>query len=198
MVHNSDVFNFQEIVTGFREKIAEKNQNDKKEAHPLLDAITEETEFEDLSLYKEYLSGFDVERDLEGFELSYDPCYARYEADFPILLRLVAASFSSSYTLDYNTETGKVDLIITVQSGDQSITKKLDELRAFQILRLFEIYVEEQLNLAEIRENSESEKKAIDMQRNLRLVVYQKKLRMLRNKREGEKTLSSLDDLLDD
>jgi len=39
------------------------------------------------------------------------------------------------------------DLTISVKNGDQIVVKKVIELRSFQIMRLYEIYIEEQMNL---------------------------------------------------
>ena len=68
MIHDSILFNFQEIINDLREKEAKEN---KKEMFfkGQLEAITEETEFEDLPFYKEYLAAFDLEHDLKGVEL---------------------------------------------------------------------------------------------------------------------------------
>lgn len=74
--------------------------------------------------------------------------------DWDLLQRLIAGSFSSEMTLHVNqewlenpTDDILVDVHITVKSGDQQLEKRLDELWSFQILRLFEIYIEEQMNL---------------------------------------------------
>jgi hypothetical protein len=58
-------------------------------------------------------------------------------------------------------------LYIAVKSGDQSIVKKVSELWSFQIQRLYEIYIEEQLNLEILRQDSE-EKTPIESERLMR------------------------------
>jgi hypothetical protein len=60
-------------------------------------------------------------------------------------------------------------LYIAVKSGDQSVVKTISELWSFQILRLYEIYIEEQMNLHALRKEEESEKEAIDGERDSRL-----------------------------
>ena len=162
----------------------------------MLDAITEDTELEDLPIYKEYLSIFDVEQDLGSLRLHYPSEMEDCKAEFMTLLRFVAASFSSSYELEYDKETDSVDLLITVVGGDQKITKKLFDLWSFQIRRLFEIYLEEMLNLEALRHLSKGERKAIDEERKMRFMVYQKKVRQLKNKKESGDIMSDMDDLL--
>ena len=68
--------------------------------------------------------------------------------NWELLLQLTVCSFSSSYQL--KEEDGKVELYITVSSNGIEVTKKVSELWSFQILRLFEIYIEEQLNLGNL------------------------------------------------
>jgi uncharacterized linocin/CFP29 family protein len=60
-------------------------------------------------------------------------------------------------------------LYIAVKSGDQSVVKKVSELRSFQVQRLYEIYIEEQLNLHILKEEDENEKNAIEQERIMRL-----------------------------
>lgn len=198
MIHDSVLFNFQEIVAELRERAAKKKEKDGEDAdcQKVLDAITKETEFEDLSFYKEYLSGFDIEHDLEGFELCYDPCVEEYKEDLPMFLRLVAASFSSTYDLDYDSETDKVVVTISVVLGEESKTTKLQDLWSFQIFQLFEVYVEEQCNLEGIRLQGDDEGRVVEEERKMRLAIYRKKLRMLKSQMESDKTMSSLDELM--
>lgn len=195
MIHDSYLFDFQGVINDIREKI-KVDEEKEKNIKPLLDGITEDTELEDLPLYKEYLSIFEVEQDLEGIELHYPSEMEDCKADFMTLLRFVAASFSSSYELEYDKETDVVDLLITVVGDDQRITKKLYDLWMFQVARLFEIYLEEMLNLEALRHLSEDEKKSIDEERKMRLMVYQKKVRQLRNKKASGDIMSDMDDLL--
>jgi hypothetical protein len=90
------------------------------------------------SFYTDYLNFFEpvkyaVPEEIED-EFNYD-----------LLLRLAVASFSSEYEL---INMGKqTELSITVMSEKDKTTKVISELWAFQILRLFEIYIEEQINL---------------------------------------------------
>ena len=200
------LFYFQDVINYIRDEVKKGKE---LECERLLDDIAEDAEFEDLPLYKEYLSLFDVEHVLGelGLGLHFPPRLPEYEADFMPLLRLVAASFSSTYELEYDDETNSVNLIITSKSHGESRTKALDELWSFQIHRLFEIYIEEQLNLEALRLNSEAEKEAIEKERKMKLLVFQKKIRQLRKQiekkeriheaqKESRDILSDMDDLL--
>ena len=93
------------------------------------------------------------------------------KADFDreVLIQLVAASFSSDGVFDNQNGKDEADFVISVQSGDQVVVKKVSELRGFQILRLFEIYIEEQMNLQILIAEDEKEKEAILAQRDARL-----------------------------
>jgi len=55
--------------------------------------------------------------------------------------------------------------VISVQSGEQLVVKKMSELRGFQVLRLYDIYIEEQMNLQILLHEEEKEKEAIFAQR---------------------------------
>ena len=197
MIHNSYLFNFQDIINFIREKVKEGKD---MPCQSLLDAITKDTELEDLPMYKEYLSKFDVKRDLEGFDLKIPSELGDYKADFLYLLRFVAASFSSSYELELDEHSNSVILFLTAVSNGTRITKDIQELWSFQVRLLFKIYVEEILNLEALRSKSEDEKEDVDEQRNMKLMIYEKKIKQLqnrfRNEQERDEIKASLDDLL--
>ena len=88
--------------------------------------------------------------------------------DRDLLQQLVLWSFSSDYELKKEWDSAIPELYIAVKSGDQSIVKKVSELWSFQIQRLYEIYVEEQLNLEILRHEEENEKTAIESERVMR------------------------------
>ena len=206
MIHNSKLFNYQIVINAIRDEV----KNGKKlECELFLDDIAEDAEFEDLPLYKEYLFLFHVEHDLEelGLGVHFRPGLTDFDADCLPLLRLIAASFSSTYELEYDDETNSVNLIITSVSQGKSVTKKLHDLWHFQISRLFEIYIEEQLNLEAVRLNSETEKEEVEKERKMKLLVFHKKIQQLRkqiekkdrmreDQKESSDILSDLEDLL--
>lgn len=95
------------------------------------------------------------------------------------------------------------EFIISVQSWDQVVVKKLSELWWFQILRLYEIYIEEQLNLQILIAEDEKEKEAIEAQRDSRLKRWKLVMENLekdelerKEKVEKEEKLSDLMDQL--
>ena len=102
------------------------------------------------------------------------------------MFRLVFGSLSSEYSLDIiddwkeNPEVvPTLRLSIIVSSGQQEITKQLDELWSFQILRLFEIYVLEQLDLAILKKEDEDNEEGIEDERVEKLKLYSKKKLMI-------------------
>jgi hypothetical protein len=116
--------------------------------------------------YTQYLINFKPQDYLVPDELQND-------FDWDILQQLVIWSFSSDYELKKDDWADKPELYIAVKSGDQSIVKKVSELWSFQIQRLYEIYVEEQLNLEILRHDSEDEKNAIESERLMRQKRWQ-------------------------
>lgn len=192
MVHDSYLFDFQGIINNIREKTKDK----KMQCSDLLDNITEKTEFEDMPIYKEYLSSFNVKDSLAGWKLNFPPELQECEEDFFVLLQLVAGSFSSNYSLEYVEANDTVDLIITVQNDDAHITKRLRDLWSFQIANLFEIYIEEQLNFEGLRGEMDREQSGIDSERKMKLLVFQKKIRQLKSMKDSGGILTDMDDLL--
>lgn len=108
----------------------------------------EDVDVRQTRFYKNHLSKFDfpfranIPKDLVD------------DFDWDILKRLIAGSFSSKMTLKVNKEWLEnpvddilVDVHVKVWSGNQEIERTLDELWSFQILRLFEIYIEEQMGI---------------------------------------------------
>jgi len=87
------------------------------------------------------------------------PSELQDDFDWKLLVQLGAASISSE--LGFVRPDQDIHLLIRVTSGDETVIKKVHELWDFQILRLFEIYVEEQINLCGLSHEDEEERKAI-------------------------------------
>ena len=130
-----------------------------------------EPKLEELDCYREYLSLFVVSGELYGKEFLNDCDMSRDECI--LLLKLVAASFSSTYEVAYLKDEDKLELTIHVTSGDQSITKKLQEIWSFQVYTLYRIYLEEQLHLEFLLASGERDVKG---QRKQRLSVFEKEM----------------------
>ena len=116
-----------------------------------------------------------------------------------LLFRMVFASFSSTYEILYDKPTNSVDISISVKSGDQKITKSVAELWSFQIIRLFEIYMNELFEFS-ICDFDAEELESFEAEQKVRLMIFEKKVRKIRQQicdlQESDEILSDLDDLL--
>ena len=133
--------------------------------------------------YTDYLSKFPTQAYLTPEDLEDD-------FDWDILQKLVIGSFSSDYELKQDDKDGWWELYIAVKSGDQSIVKTVSELWSFQILRLYEIYIEEQMNLQilmnEESEDWEWEKDALISEREVRLKKWNAVIDTMNRWKEAE------------
>lgn len=175
------LFDFQAYIAELREKDEKKETVEKYEKF----YGTVQWTIEDQLRYKEYVSQFTPLTYLVPEEIKED-------FDRKLLIQLVAASFSSDGVFDNQNEKDQPDFVISVQSGDQVVVKKVSELWGFQILRLFEIYIEEQMNLQILIAEDEKEKEAILAQRDARrnrrkLVVSQEENHTASQQAESEK-----------
>ena len=152
------LFDFTAFIQELREKPDKKQIVEKYEK--LFGPVT--GEIKEQRRYTEYVSTFNVLPSAVPEELKKD-------FDWDLLQQLVVASFSSDYELKKNKPEDELrDLYIAVKSGDQSVVKTVSELRSFQVLRLYEIYIEEQMNLHALKNEDEKEKDAIDQERIMR------------------------------
>lgn len=133
---------------------------------------------QDQPFYKEYLSQF-----IMPFPVAIPD---EGDHDWGLLLRLIFGSFFSEYSMtleevwkQYPVENPMIQLAITVDFEGQCTCKNLDELFDIQICRLFEIYVDEQINLAILRQDEDGGQKMIDSQRERRISLYKKKSLMV-------------------
>jgi len=152
------LFDFHAFIEDLREKTDKKQIVEKYEKvfGPIAGGI------KDQNRYTGYLSQFAVMAYAVPEELKKD-------FDRDLLQQLVVASFSSDYELKKaKPENELKELYIAVKSGDQSVVKTVSELRSFQVLRLYEIYIEEQMNLHALKHDDEKEKDAIDQEREMR------------------------------
>ena len=181
------LFNFQDFINSLRENPEKKDIVSKYEKY--VEQLPEKVE--DCIWFKEYVSKF------KTLDIKV-PEDLKEEFDWELLQKLVASSFSSEALLE-KTEDG-IEFVITVHSWDKSVVKKISELWGFQILRLYEIYIEEQLNLQILMNEDEKEKDIIESQRvaNLerwKIILDNLEAKELKEKEEKEKE-EQLDDLL--
>ena len=187
------LFDFNAFISELRENPEKKEMIEKYE-----NALGEITwNIKDQIRFREYLINFKP--------MSYAiPDELENDFDWDLLQQLVVGSFSSDYELKKEDNKDQPELYIAVKSGDQSIVKKVSELRSFQIQRLYEIYIEEQLNLEILRQEKDeewsySERTPIDSERVMRQRRRQAildtawiKEEQARNKEEQAKTLDEL------
>ena len=152
------LFDFQAFVEELREK------EDKKQVIEKYETLFWEIrgDIKDQPRFTDYLVKFPFQAYLSPEELEDD-------FDWDILQKLVLGSFSSDYELKKDEKKNGFDLFIAVKSWDQSVVKTVSELRSFQILRLYEIYIEEQINLHILMHEDEEEKTALTAEREMRL-----------------------------
>lgn len=82
-----------------------------------------------------------------------------------------------------------------MKSSEQFITKKISELWSFQIMKMFDIYVNEQIELS-IEDYDPEELEDFKDQRKIRLMIFEKKVRQIHDLQGTDETLAKLDDLL--
>jgi len=159
------LFDFQKFIKSLRKDIEKKETVSKYKKYfgPIKGDI------KDQDWYKEYVADFKP--------FSYQvPQELKNDFDWELLCQLVAASFSSEGYCFF--EKGQAQLLIDVKQDKQRVKKLVSELHDFQILRLYEIYCEEMMNLkiliaeddekfTEEEENKKNEKNAILAQREL-------------------------------
>lgn len=173
------LFDFPAFIEELREK------EDKKEIVEKYEKFFWKIQWDikDQIWYTDYLSQFNFQSYLTPEDLDDD-------FDWDILQKLVIGSFSSDYELKQDEKDGNWELYIAVKSWDQSIVKTVSELWSFQILRLYEIYIEEQMNLQilmnEENEEWESEKEALLSERQVRLKKWNAVLDTLNRSQEAE------------
>lgn len=194
MGKNYIYFDFQDILAQQKEKHAGKEQFEK-----LMESVDENTIIEDMPFYKNYLSRFEVEKAFDGMSLAAEEKNQLSQKELYLLFRMVFASFSSTYEILYDKPTNSVDISISVKSGDQKITKSVAELWSFQIIRLFEIYMNELFEFS-ICDFDAEELESFEAEQKVRLMIFEKKVRKIRQQicdlQESDEILSDLDDLL--
>jgi hypothetical protein len=127
-----------------------------------------------ITKYETYLGAIHADIRQNSFYLNYNSKFRRipYKAldghendfDWDLFLQLVVASFSTSYEFTLN-EHNIPELEISVVSGERVVRQNLIDMWGFQIHRMFEIFLEELINLEVIRQEDEGEKNEIDSRR---------------------------------
>ena len=137
------LFDFEEFIDNLRKNEDKKESIEKYESYygPIDSDIRHQVWYSDyINKFFPYFNAIKHPEELE------DDAF-----DWKLLYALVLGSFSSKYelvrpnTVSENKE--PVELRITVSHNEETITKSIDELWFFQINRLFEIYILEQINI---------------------------------------------------
>lgn len=124
-------------------------------------------DFKETDIYKQYVSKF---KPLKRFKLIV-PDELESDFDWELLEQLAAASFSSDYWLELSEDNTSYQLFLSVKSGGKQVVKKVEELWSFQINRLFEIYINEQINLFALMDD-EDESDAVHAEQETKIKKY--------------------------
>ena len=169
------LFDFPAFIDELREKEDKKEIVEKYEKH----FWKIQWDIKDQVWYTDYLSKFPFQNYLTPEDLEDD-------FDWDMLQKLVIWSFSSDYELKEQEKDKWWELYIAVKSWDQSIVKTVSELWSFQIIRLYEIYIEEQMNLQILMNEEADEKEALISERDVRLKKWNAVLETLNRSQEAE------------
>ncbi|WP_039442948.1 DUF2971 domain-containing protein [Porphyromonas gulae] len=184
---SSYLFNFETFIEELRQN-EEKRTIIQEYEDKVLGGKPITGKIEDQKWYKDYLSkikpipNYKVPEELES------------DFDWKLLFQLIAGSFSSEYKLEtLEDESSLPELTITVKNNDQKIEKKISELWSFQVLRLFEIYIEELIGLEPIKHDKDSATFLTSERRNriktLKSITRSKLANQEKKKEEGKSYL---------
>lgn len=167
------LFDFHAFIEELRENEKKKEIVEKYEKY--YGKITGEVK--DQRYYKEYLINFKM--------LPYDvPEELKDEFDWKLLSQLIASSFSSECSLKVTKDKKLPTFNIVVAAGDQTVDKSVAELWSFQVLRLYEIYIEENMNLQTLMKYDGKEAQVILSQRQTRLEKWRKHVLVVQSELE--------------
>jgi len=158
------------MLFDFQEFIKELKEGSDKEKIETLNKYEEyfwaiKGDIKDQVRYTDYLAKFPF----QPYAVPEDLDETDFDRD--ILQKLVIGSFSSDYEFKKEGEEGVFELYIAVKNGDQSIVKTVSELWSHQIMRLYKIYVEEEISLQVLLhgDDNNEEKVALLSEREVRL-----------------------------
>lgn len=195
-----EIFFFQGVIDDLRDIIKERGGKDDEFYLKFLDAIPEDAKIEDIPLYKEYLSKFDLARAFGSipFKTGSDDASLK---DYELLIRLILASFSTTYEFIYDEEEEAVELELTAKHGGRAISAKFQDLLLIQIDRMLLTYLNEQFEIictVESDEDIEEAREALNEVRVEKIVSFRKKVKALKKQIEAIKIKQELDNLLND
>ena len=152
-------------------------------------AISEDSNIEDMPFYKDYLSKFDTEKELDGMELKWDKSDLVNYKDYDLLQRLVLGSIYVDYKLDFDKE----DQTYTLTIVTESVSRPLNTLMFVEFGQLFRIFIDEMLVMEIAKHDEESGgSQWVEEQRQIRLKYFERKAEQLRNAIRGIETNSTV------
>lgn len=164
------LFEFTEYIDDLRD-----NSEKSKMIHKYEEQFGEiPDKIEDMNLYKEYLSLFEFSKGFVGNLHLPEDLEDAY--DYDLLLKLCSGSFSSEMYFEIGKE-NKIELVISVENEEQTVTKILSELWGYQINRLIEIYIEEQMNMTLVMYENDEEIESVGEQRKAMLRKHDKQIK---------------------
>lgn len=182
------LFDFESFVDELRDNSKKRKIIEKYEEN--VESLREVKDVKNTLFYKEYLSQYNLPKDLDFVLKVPEELYSDF--DWDLLLRLTLASFSSSYSLSLTEQwkqnpTDKIEIMLEITvDGAKKVTKKLDELWTFQILRLFEIFLEEQMNYATLMMQEEEECESIENERQFYIKKFKEQMKVLVNEAQTD------------
>ena len=175
-------FNLQRIITAIAVKKPymisadpDPKDDEKRRFYEVYNGIMNQNlSVEDLPFYKNYLGKFDLKEALGDFRLVTPPeCQdSLNDADYDLLLRFIFGSLSNTYQLQFDETEKTVEVSICAEAHGQQLTRKLQDLSFFQIGRMLEIYLQEQLGYDNIFFTNE-EREDLDEEREKHLVEFE-------------------------
>jgi|GEM_PF-5019196 len=97
---------------------------------------------------------------------------------------------SCEYSFQLNESS--IELVITVEYNSSFIEQKVNTLWVYQIHRLFETYIDEQINLSILMAQEPSGCGGLIMERNLKLKQYKRKMLQYQSHRDTIQFIKSL------
>lgn len=151
-------------------------------------AISEDLNIEDMPFYKDYLSKFDTEKELDGVELKWDKSGMVNYKDYDLLQRLVFGSIRVDYKLDFDKEDQTYTLTIITDSE----SRQLNTLNFIVFGQQFRFFIDEMLVMEIAKHDEESGgRQWVEEQRKIRLKYFERKAEQLRNAIQGNETNST-------
>ena len=169
------LFNFQRYINNIRSG----RQADETKA--VLDAITDDTTIGDTPFYKDFLALFFVEKAFDGFELLTNPKLDATYDDYIMLIRLAVASPSNDFSVTFDEANKSVAFSLLIAKNGETMVKPLHEFNYIVVIRLMEIYLQEQIRFEAMLADP-NEKKNVERQRFLMKKRFDEKIKEARGK----------------